>query len=245
MDASRKRVKSKVKIIASQFIFLPPPFNWKSSRKDYKWAEHRKAHTSVFYVTATPCPQAISQEVEIRGTLTVSNRHLPEQRTRFKQIQGRSEQTKGVKTKGTCDASAPLPINLLPLVLKEVTDSKCIFQYISQTENCSELGHKFPRRQRAGWGGRGKTAVTQEQQKRGCPTFTGYFPANFIISLARDAPAKHSESSSTPPQQVGKVFKPQEPSPAATGRNIRIPCRKRYGTIILRSCLVKSLQAVV
>lgn len=199
----------------------------------------------MFYVTATQCPQAISQKGEIQGTFAVANPNLPEQHTRFKQIQGRSEPTKEAKTKGTCDASTPLPINLLPFILKEVIDSKCIFQCISQIQNCSELGHKFPRRQRAGWGGRGNTAVTQQQQKQGCPTFNGYFSANFFVSLVCDAPAKDSQSGHRPLQEVEKVFKPQEPSPAATGRCLQIPCRKHYGTIILQSCLVKSLQAVV
>lgn len=61
-----------------------------------------------------------------------SHPHLPQQHSWLKQAQGRMELSKELKTKGTYDASAPLPINLLPFTLKEPIDSKCIFQYFSQ-----------------------------------------------------------------------------------------------------------------
>lgn len=44
----------------------------------------------------------------------------------------------------------------------------------------SELGHKFPRRQRAGWGGEGSCSYTTAP---GCPTFTGSCAANSLLPL--------------------------------------------------------------
>lgn len=61
-----------------------------------------------------------------------SHPHLPHPHTWLKQVEGKRELSKEVKTKGTYDASTPLPINLLPFILKEPIDSKCIFQYFSQ-----------------------------------------------------------------------------------------------------------------
>lgn len=175
---------------------------------------------------AAPRPRAVSPEVEIHGALTVSHRNPPERHSRFKQTQGRSKPTNGVKTKGTCDASAPLPINLLPFTLKELIDGECIFQYISPIQNWRDLGHEFPGGRGLGRG-RADRAPTPAAAATRILCFHSVFFRQHCHSPRLQRSGEGLSERTRTPQEEGEVSDRRDPSGAAAGRDIQAPCRTR------------------
>lgn len=81
MHKSRERIKLKVKIIASLFrlSFLTLYLQWEKLKKILKNGHSTEGSIPLcFNAAEAPCPQVISQEVEIRVKFTVSNPDLSE-----------------------------------------------------------------------------------------------------------------------------------------------------------------------